>query len=1146
MADARPPPPPPPPPQPRPVQSPKNSDVGAGNIGFGVVGNSAATATLSPKAKPAQVPRISQRPPVMSSVSSTLSAAVLGPASTNITHQGHAANRTTAPTRGLVELRIVLPSAALDIRRSLCGPDAFSPPILGFDPQLPASLAAVCSGWWRVQVRVAEVACTSEVYRVDYTCSLPWLPVELVVSLQSAAGEGECKEVNALRMKPEILLQRAVEKHVLTSDSKGADACAGLSTVYCSVISRFQATSWSVAAVAWPALRILERQFEAYVQLAAHRTLRRYWQAVVKRWLQDLAETPVGEDSVGLGPASHLTSPQQTYAQNPFVNLPPPSPPTGSLLTRHPSVTSDGDPTEPETIESPDNSPRASNAQPAVVPHAAQHAFTKGMPFYNGFLYKLGDGLLNTAWNLRYFLLIGQSLQYYRSQHEAKPKDIINLSGATVEWVKDQNRPFVFMVSKSGQRTMCLSGNTEKESLEWVERIEAASRAAVDGGGVISTPSGHKRSLAGASLPSMSAEAAEDDSACKTHDLESLMKACAQALEQAARGDGFQPIKAGDGLRITARCPIARTGSAAGRPLGKMLAISVAPLAALIVGGLLFVDSDFFGSPLGVVEPTRAVGRVMLQVVFCIVFSAITGLLLRLAPLGRGERVPIVCATARVDCPNEDLRELLAEPSICPEWCWHHVDGRSLSLVPAKEEVIFTKFKLGWGVNSQMRSLRRWNRGSDGSRLLCSVAEAEGDGGGIVGFEGFGIISCEEKADSACMVAWMCALDLAPWAPWFVRQALAVRRVSALVGLREWVSSPSGRRYISTSRMARIESRDKPTEHLAGIFAQPTTSLQGLRRATGGGLCRPMDTERAVASAQMAMACFTAALSGGQRVQLRASPVGLQPLLSGNPPNQELGTFSTQRPDMATKYASRWAYASAFLLGAGQREFARDRILCVVAFLISGLHLGAISYPHTPWVSWPGGVTRFAATLQNECKVRIDVGQDESTCVRGGAWRNPSARSNGCVRRSTFEMQTRSGGSFRIFGSEDVVCRAGNAGAGSFMFIDRGVTTVELLPGGQQVRFTVPELHVRPEGWRHGLGSIYEWRGSAHVIDEAGGVQCDLCFGTSDGLESDSVAGTVRGVQGMEIGRIRGSWLGTVTCDGEPLWRGPIHQPARL
>ncbi|CAE7630237.1 CYTH2 [Symbiodinium pilosum] len=99
------------------------------------------------------------------------------------------------------------------------------------------------------------------------------------------------------------------------------------------------------------------------------------------------------------------------------------------------------------------------------------------MPFHNGFLYKLGDGLLNTGWNLRYFLLIGQTLQYYRSQHEAKPRDAISLSGVSVEWIHDASRPFTFVVSKSGQRSFCLSGCTEREACEWVERIQAASAA---------------------------------------------------------------------------------------------------------------------------------------------------------------------------------------------------------------------------------------------------------------------------------------------------------------------------------------------------------------------------------------------------------------------------------------------------------------------------------------------------------------------------------------------------------------------------------------------------------------------------------------------------------------------------------------------
>ncbi|CAE7922422.1 skap2, partial [Symbiodinium necroappetens] len=119
----------------------------------------------------------------------------------------------------------------------------------------------------------------------------------------------------------------------------------------------------------------------------------------------------------------------------------------------------------------PDETPRGTPADAEVF---VQPSLAKGMPFHNGFLYKLGDGLLNTGWNLRYFLLIGcQTLQYYRSQHEAKPRDAISLSGVSVEWSHDASRPFTFVVSKSGQRSFCLSGCTEREACEWVERIQA-------------------------------------------------------------------------------------------------------------------------------------------------------------------------------------------------------------------------------------------------------------------------------------------------------------------------------------------------------------------------------------------------------------------------------------------------------------------------------------------------------------------------------------------------------------------------------------------------------------------------------------------------------------------------------------------------
>eukprot|EP00435_Cladocopium_sp_Y103_P007554 s1259_g2.t1 len=173
---------------------------------------------------------------------------------------------------------------------------------------------------------------------------------------------------------------------------------------------------------------------------------------------------------------------------------------------------------------------------------------SKGMPFHNGFLYKLGDGILNTTWNLRYFLLIGQTLQYYRSQHEARPRDAINLSGVTVEWLRDQSRPFSFTVSKSGARSYCLSGCTEQEASEWMERIQAASKINTS----VTTPSSRRQYHASPSdLPELAQPAASTWQEAKMKECSqetavlSALRNCAGALSDLIEVGGGGPFGTG-------------------------------------------------------------------------------------------------------------------------------------------------------------------------------------------------------------------------------------------------------------------------------------------------------------------------------------------------------------------------------------------------------------------------------------------------------------------------------------------------------------------------------------------------------------------------------------------------------------------------
>jgi len=714
-----------------------------------------------------------------------------------------------------------------------------------------------------------------------------------------------------------------------------------------------------------------------------------------------------------------------------------------------------------------------------------QPALTKGMPFYNGFLYKLGDGLLNTTWNLRYFLLIGQSLQYYRSQHEAKPRDVVNLNGATVQWVKDQSRPFTFTVLKSGQRPLCLSGNTEKETCEWVERIQAAGKLSLEGV-LPMTPSGGWRRQS-CSLPGGEpAEPSEGPTAAAT---EASLQLCSQALVQASLQEGYRLHSVHHGLRITERAEPA--------PLAEPPA-SEAALAAAAVGILLAL-------------PLFAALRLPWPLPWLLLALAA---LLRLSRSGgAGAGPPVVCATARIDAASAELWEVLADPELFGEWRPGHLDGRALSLAPVRDEILYTRFRLGLpGLAARLRARRRWVRGSDGVRLLCSVAETGGEGGGVEGFEGFAVLPGDE---SGCTVLWLCGLALAPWAPRRLQELLAVRRVTALAGLREWLACPTCPVTRQCLGATKARGLGDMLHHTVG--SQSGTLLRGFRRAAAGGLHLPHDLERAALSAQLLIGLAHQLLLGGQSLSIASAPHGLLP---------QAGS------DLVQRYAARWAYAPMFLQAAGNIETPRERLVLVVAFVVAGLHLAAVSYPHLPWVSWPAGGVKQSAALPGDTRVHVEVPNDPDVA-------GPAAR----PRRASFEVLSPGSSGFRIFGTDSVRCRLEPPAALSFA--DAGETAIEFAPGGSVVRLSLPRLRVRPSGWGLGCGSNYQWTGCAHFVDEAGGVQCDLGFGPASGAESaDAVAGTVRDALGFEIGRVRGSWLGPLFCDGEVLWRGPRQQPA--
>lgn len=297
----------------------------------------------------------------------------------------------------------------------------------------------------------------------------------------------------------------------------------------------------------------------------AARLVKRHWQAVLKRWSMVSCDEPPRPEDVqqpllsSAGRQSSRDSFAGHRAQGTADAGATPAGATGAAADSALNL---------EPVETPCGTP--ADAEVFVQPSLA-----KGMPFHNGFLYKLGDGLLNTGWNLRYFLLIGQTLQYYRSQHEAKPRDAISLSGVSVEWSHDASRPFTFIVSKSGQRSFCLSGCTEREACEWVERIQAASAAAER---PLTTPAGTR--LLGV-LP-QPGELPEPVETGATTWQEAAMARCTQELSGLLHGADFQLRELRHGVRILQR-------RSAGHRGAKFAALDLSRLGSLFSTAVLVI-----------------------------------------------------------------------------------------------------------------------------------------------------------------------------------------------------------------------------------------------------------------------------------------------------------------------------------------------------------------------------------------------------------------------------------------------------------------------------------------------------------------------------------------------------------------------------
>jgi len=970
--------------------------------------------------------------------------------------------------------------------------------LVAFDLPIPNWLSATFGGFWRMRVRLQppQSAAPSGVHRVEYVCELPLLPARLLVRLDTAVADGDCAEVNALRLRPELLLKRTVvrvglEDHVAADVTPDGNVAMGaahdMATVYCNASVQAEAAGL-LGVLAWAALPF-QRVLQAHMQYVAREFLEEHWRAVLHRW--STGDVSPVDDGGGQPEITRKVSKAS------FVGLGASAGPPQVPSTSPGSEEASGGAAGPITsgIHSQGSVP---DSEVADQTPKASHEVTKGS-FSKGFLYKLGDGLLNTTWNLRYFLLIGPTLQYFRSPHEAKPRDVIDLRDASVQWAKDQSRPFAFSVETTNHRILYLSGNDDKETCGWIDRIRTASKLTEthETRNVGSSSAYRRPALLGAGFPK--APAVVEDPG-----IEGAFRVCAQALVQASCGEGFRLQEVQNGLRIFVRAD----GDA-----GDASAGGCSVVGAWLVLTLLVLS---FALSLAPATTTRLLGDISKAtpnafLVPCLVLCAAVLWRWCFSTSRLPAAPPMLYATARVDCPAEELRDIVEEPSFYAEWRPGHLHGRLLSLLPGKDDILYNCFRLEFGglfsTRAHLHARRRWIRAHDGMRLLCTVAEACSDSGlsTVGGCEGFAVVPNE---DNSCTAVWLCGLRLAQWAPSWAQERLAIQRVSALAGLRDWIAC---KQHVSLGAAGAV-SCDAPQ----GRESLHATVFRGFQCAASGGLHAPGDLERAVCMSEVMLRAGTELLRGGRLVKVQPVPHGL----------------TQAGHNLAQRYASRWAYAPLFLPAASTTERARERLLLVVAFAVAGLHLAAISFPHLPWIPIAPG-QKHTLLLPDNGRIRVEQAPEASAVA--GLSAAPS------LRRSIFEVLSGSGAGYRIHGTDEVTCHTELPG--ELRFADRGMTTVELAPGSS-ITFTLPELRIRPSSWSLGRGSVYEWLGSAHFVDTSGNLQCDLCFGSSSELEaSDAVSGTLRDAVGLEIGRIRGSWLGPLLCNNEVIWRGPRLQP---
>ncbi|PFH32105.1 phosphatidylinositol transfer protein [Besnoitia besnoiti] len=103
----------------------------------------------------------------------------------------------------------------------------------------------------------------------------------------------------------------------------------------------------------------------------------------------------------------------------------------------------------------------------------------KDLALHSGFLFKLGDGLWNTTWNLRYVVLRGSKLQYFNDPRDARAKHLVDLEGAQISWTGElRQRTHSFLVHPVGRRAMHFSGETLEASRQWLVWLRTAAQSA--------------------------------------------------------------------------------------------------------------------------------------------------------------------------------------------------------------------------------------------------------------------------------------------------------------------------------------------------------------------------------------------------------------------------------------------------------------------------------------------------------------------------------------------------------------------------------------------------------------------------------------------------------------------------------------------